>query len=53
MIAALTILVGTPLVGLTFSLPSDGRVGFLALAGLCLATTFVVRDSTGRADSCR
>lgn len=42
MIAAVTILVGTPLVGLTFSLPSDGRVGFLAVAFLCLATTFVV-----------
>jgi MFS family permease len=56
MIAAATILVGTPLVGLTFSLPSDGRVGFLAVAGLCLATTFVVRDvrdSAGTVDSRR
>jgi hypothetical protein len=43
MIAAVTILVGTPLVGLTFSLPSEGRVGFLAVAGLCLATALVVR----------
>jgi MFS family permease len=49
MIAAVTILVGTPLVGLTFSLPSDGRVGFLAVACLCLATTLVVRDVNGRA----
>jgi len=49
MIAAVTILVGTPLVGLTFSLPSDGRVGFLVVAGLCLATTFVVRDVKDRA----
>jgi MFS family permease len=29
--AALSILVGTPLVGLTFSLPSKGRLGFLVL----------------------
>jgi MFS family permease len=47
MIAAVTILVGTPLVGLTFSLPSDGRVGFIAVACLCFATTFVVRDVRG------
>jgi MFS family permease len=30
--AALTILVGTPLVGLTFDLPGDGRWGFVAVA---------------------
>ena len=48
MIAAVTILVGTPLVGLTFSLPSEGRVGFLAAAGLCLATAVVVRTPRGR-----
>jgi fucose permease len=29
--AALTIVVGTPLVGLTFSLPGDGRIGFVVL----------------------
>jgi MFS family permease len=34
--AAMTILVGTPLLGLTFSLPSDGRVGFAIVAALWL-----------------
>ena len=43
MVAAVTILVGTPLLGLTFSLPGDGRVGFLVVAALCLATTATVR----------
>jgi MFS family permease len=33
-LAVATILVGTPLVGLTFSLPSDGRLGFAAIAAL-------------------
>jgi MFS family permease len=32
--AALTIVVGTPLVGLTFSLPGDGRIGFVVLGAL-------------------
>ena len=32
--AALAIVVGTPLVGLTFSLPGDGRIGFVALGAL-------------------
>jgi nitrate/nitrite transporter NarK len=41
MIAAVVILVGTPLLGLTFSLPGDGRIGFAAVAVLCLATVFV------------
>jgi MFS family permease len=41
MIAAVTILVGTPLIGLTFSLPGDGRIGFAAVAALCLATVVV------------
>jgi MFS family permease len=41
MIAAVTILVGTPLLGLTFSLPGDGRIGFAAVAALCLATVLV------------
>lgn len=37
-IAALTILVGTPLIGLTFDhVPGDGRVGFLAIAALSVA----------------
>jgi MFS family permease len=32
--ASLVIVAGTPLVGLTFSLPGDGRIGFVALGGL-------------------
>ncbi|HET7568313.1 MAG TPA: MFS transporter [Gaiellaceae bacterium] len=32
--ASLLIVAGTPLVGLTFSLPGDGRVGFLVLGAL-------------------
>lgn len=43
MIAAVTILVGTPLLGLSFSLPGEGRIGFLVVAALCLATTATVR----------
>lgn len=35
--ATLVILVGTPLVGLSFSLPGDGRVGFLVAAALFAA----------------
>jgi MFS family permease len=41
MIAAVTILVGTPLLGLTFSLPGDGRIGFAVVAAVCLATVLV------------
>jgi MFS family permease len=43
MLAAVTILVGTPLLGLTFSLPGDGRIGFLVVAALCAATAVTVR----------
>ena len=43
MVAAVTILVGTPLLGLTFSLPGDGRIGFLIVAALCASTALVVR----------
>jgi len=32
--ASLTIVAGTPLVGLTFSLPGDGRIGFVVLGAL-------------------
>ena len=42
MMAAITILVGTPLLGLTFYLPGEGRIGFLVVAGLCCATAAVV-----------
>ncbi len=42
--AAVTVLVLTPLVGLTFSLPGDGRLGFAAIALLWgLAALFVPR----------
>jgi MFS family permease len=34
--AAVTVLVGTPLLGLTFSLPSDGKLGFVIIAALWL-----------------
>ena len=50
MAAAITILVGTPLVGLTFSLPGDGRLGFVvvaalwALAALCVPSKSPVPD---------
>jgi len=40
--AAVTILVATPLVGLTFSLPGDGRIGFLVVAVLWAATAAAV-----------
>ena len=44
MIAAVTILVGTPLLGLSFSLPGDGRVGFAVVAVLWAATALAVRS---------
>ena len=34
--AAMTILVGTPLLGLSFALPGDGKLGFAIVAGLWL-----------------
>lgn len=34
--ALVLIIVGTPLVGVTLSLPGDGLIGFAAAAGLCL-----------------
>jgi MFS family permease len=34
--AALTIVVGTPLVGLTFALPGDGRLGFVVLGAVVM-----------------
>ena len=49
MFAAVTILVGTPLVGLTFSLPGDGRIGFLVIAALWAATALVVPRAVARA----
>jgi MFS family permease len=41
MVAAVTILAGTPLLGLSFSLPGEGRIGFAVVAALCLATVLV------------
>jgi MFS family permease len=40
--AALLIVVGSPLLGLAFSLPGDGRVGFLAAAAVWLLAVLVV-----------
>jgi MFS family permease len=41
--AVLTILVGTPLAGLAFELPSDGRVAFAAIAALAAAALLPLR----------
>jgi MFS transporter, NNP family, nitrate/nitrite transporter len=41
MAAAVTILIGTPLLGLSFSLPGDGRIGFGVAAALCVAAAAV------------
>jgi hypothetical protein len=38
----LTILVATPLLGLAFSLPGDGRIGFAAAGALWAAALLVV-----------
>jgi len=38
------VLVGTPLAGLAFDMPGDGRVAFAAIAGLALAALLL----TGR-----
>jgi MFS family permease len=40
--AALAIVVGSPLLGLAFSLPGDGRVGFVAAAAVWLLAVLVV-----------
>jgi hypothetical protein len=40
--ANLVVLVGTPLVGLSFSLAGEGRLGFAALAVLWLAALPVI-----------
>jgi MFS family permease len=41
--ANLTILVATPLIGLTFALPGDGRVGFAVLGALWAAGLVALR----------
>ncbi len=43
--AVLTIVVGVPLVGLTFSLPGDGRIGFAAIAALWAAGLLALRSA--------
>jgi hypothetical protein len=40
--AAFVALVGTPLIGLTFSIPGDGRLGFAILAGCWLVALFLL-----------
>jgi cyanate permease len=40
--AALVIVVGTPLLGLAFSLSNDGRIGFIVVAALWAATLLVL-----------
>ena len=42
-VATLVIVVGTPLIGLTFSLPGGGRIGFAVLATVWLAALPAVR----------
>jgi len=41
--AVLAILVGTPLAGLTFSLPGDGRIGFAVIAAIWASALFALR----------
>ena len=41
--AVLTILVGTPLAGLTFDLPSDGRLAFAIIAALSASALVPLR----------
>jgi predicted MFS family arabinose efflux permease len=43
--AVLTILVGTPLAGLAFELPSDGRLAFAAIAALAALAAFALRSA--------
>jgi nitrate/nitrite transporter NarK len=43
--ATFVILVGTPLVGLTFALPDEGRAGFVAVAAVWAAASVAVRPS--------
>jgi hypothetical protein len=45
MVGAAVILVGTPLLGLAFSIPGGGRAGFAIVATLWAATALAVRKS--------
>ena len=47
MFAALTILIGTPLVGLTFQLPGNGRIGLAVIAVVWAATALAVPRNPG------
>ncbi len=47
----LTILVGTPLAGLAFSLPGDGRLGFAAIAALWGSALLALRRTPIGADA--
>jgi MFS family permease len=49
--AVTAIILGTPLVGATFSLPGGGRIGFAALAALTVASIAVVPITMFRAAS--
>jgi len=51
MAAAVTILAATPLVGLGFSLPGDGRAGFAAAAALWALAALAVDRARARAGS--
>jgi hypothetical protein len=42
MAANLLVVAGAPLLGLTFSLPGEGRIGFAAAAALWLAALVVL-----------
>ncbi len=46
--ATIVILIGTPLLGLTFSLPGHGRIGFVACAVLFAAAALAVRGDGRR-----
>jgi MFS family permease len=50
MCASLLILIATPLVGLTFSLPGDGRIGFVALGIVWASALFVLPPARRLAD---
>ena len=43
--AVLTILIATPIAGLTFGLPGDGRIAFAALALLAVAAVPAIRHA--------
>jgi MFS family permease len=44
--AGVVVLAGTPLLGLSFSLPGGGRAGFLAVAGLWLGAMLLLPSAT-------